>query len=237
MCPEPGLISAWVDGEVGSPWKERLAAHIEACPACAARAGRYSRLSADLAEPAALDEAAVVARIEARLGGRLGGRLGSSPAGHSAAGQPAAALDARGTASADAARAGLGLVQPEAPVPASARPLLWRRRVIVPMPVAAAAAALFVFLAGVAASSFIRPAKPSVQAIAAAEMAPSGPQASSMEALVHYLESQNAQVNLTIQLPSGATFDSGGKPVVIKATDANYAPFSATVPSTEGSKP
>ena len=43
----------------------------------------------------------------------------------------------------------------------------------------------------------------------------------SMEALVRYLEAQNAQVNLTIQLPSGATFSSSGKPVVMKAEAAS----------------
>ncbi len=35
MCPNPELISAFVDGEVPSPWKETLERHFKVCSACA----------------------------------------------------------------------------------------------------------------------------------------------------------------------------------------------------------
>ena len=218
MCPEPGLISAWVDGEVPSPWKERIAAHVATCADCAARVARYRRLSGLLSEGAPADGAAIVSRIEARLGGRLDGLVEapSSAAALSAApGTPREGLDAS----------------------RSGHPRFWGRNVPLPLPVAIAAGAIFLFFAGVAATTFIRPAKPAVQTLAASEIKPTDSQAANMEALVHYLESQNAQVNLTIQLPSGTTFDSSGKPFVMKATDANYAPFSQTDGSSQGSEP
>jgi anti-sigma factor RsiW len=218
MCPEPGLISAWVDGEVPSPWKERIAAHVATCAGCAARVARYRRLSGLLSEGAPADESAIVSRIEARLGGSLDGLVETpmSAAPSSAApGTPREGLD----------------------VSLPGHPRFWGRNIPLPLPVAIAAGAIFLFFAGVAATTFIRPAKPAVQTLAASEIKPTDSQAANMEALVHYLESQNAQVNLTIQLPSGTTFDSSGKPFVMKATDANYAPFSQADGSSQGSEP
>lgn len=40
-CPDSDLFSAYVDGEVPSPWKEKLEAHASSCPECAKRTERY----------------------------------------------------------------------------------------------------------------------------------------------------------------------------------------------------
>lgn len=220
MCPEPGLISAYVDDEVPSPWKERLAAHLCACPDCAAKAKRYTDLGLVLSGGDDLDVSAAVARLEARLGPRLGQSLGEREP------SPEASNPREGR---DPSEVPLG-------VDLSPRPKrVWQRSIPIPMPVAAAAAAVVVFLAGLIFAGVLNPGKTPVQSLAAAESAPSQTKFATMDALVKYLESQDAQVNLTIQLPSGATFDSSGRPVVVKAADANYAPFSATSP--EGSGP
>ncbi|MEL3906779.1 MAG: zf-HC2 domain-containing protein [Treponema sp.] len=34
ICPNKDLFSAYIDGEVSSPWKEQLQQHIEVCPVC-----------------------------------------------------------------------------------------------------------------------------------------------------------------------------------------------------------
>jgi len=34
MCPEPQLLSVYTDGELPSPWKEKLEAHLEECSEC-----------------------------------------------------------------------------------------------------------------------------------------------------------------------------------------------------------
>ncbi|WP_461246016.1 anti-sigma factor family protein [Treponema sp. R6D11] len=34
MCPDPQLLSIYVDGELPSPWKEKMDAHLKECPAC-----------------------------------------------------------------------------------------------------------------------------------------------------------------------------------------------------------
>jgi len=35
MCPDPQLLSTYMDGELPSPWKEKLEAHLEQCSDCA----------------------------------------------------------------------------------------------------------------------------------------------------------------------------------------------------------
>lgn len=38
MCPDRELLSAWVDDEVPSPWREKLEKHVGECRACSAYA-------------------------------------------------------------------------------------------------------------------------------------------------------------------------------------------------------
>jgi anti-sigma factor RsiW len=40
MCPERQLLSIYLDGELPSPWKERMEAHLVSCSECAALLGR-----------------------------------------------------------------------------------------------------------------------------------------------------------------------------------------------------
>lgn len=49
----------YVDGEVPSPWREKLEAHVGTCPACAAKIARYRQLSAGLRGASAASSAAL----------------------------------------------------------------------------------------------------------------------------------------------------------------------------------
>lgn len=55
-CPDSDLYSALLDGEVPSPWKEKLMAHMENCPACERRYGQYERIREGLRASATLPE-------------------------------------------------------------------------------------------------------------------------------------------------------------------------------------
>ena len=186
----------------------------------ASRANR--KLSGLLASEGSCDEASVLARLEARLGKRLDVR--KAEGGTASPARPAAASGLREAPDVLSVQDPPSIRRPPArDIPGTAASPL-------PLPVAIAAAAAFLFFAGVTASTFLRPANPAVRTLAASEIQPQGSQTDNMEALVHYLESQNAQVNLTIQLPTGTTFDSSGKPFVVKATDADYAPLTEIQP-------
>jgi len=43
-CPARDTLSAFVDGEVASPWDQALARHVEGCPACLETVARFRRL-------------------------------------------------------------------------------------------------------------------------------------------------------------------------------------------------
>jgi len=44
MCPDRQLISLYMDGELPSPWKEKMKDHLESCPECRAVFSGYQGL-------------------------------------------------------------------------------------------------------------------------------------------------------------------------------------------------
>jgi anti-sigma factor RsiW len=44
MCPDPQLISIYVDGELPSPWKEKMDVHLKDCPACREKFENFKQL-------------------------------------------------------------------------------------------------------------------------------------------------------------------------------------------------
>lgn len=44
ICPDKDLYSAYLDGELLSPWKEKLEAHMEECPKCRAVLDSYKNI-------------------------------------------------------------------------------------------------------------------------------------------------------------------------------------------------
>jgi hypothetical protein len=71
-CPDLDLYSAYIDGEVPSPWKEKLEAHLASCPSCKAKVEGYrglrTALTAHAASPRMPDLDASFARLCARRG-------------------------------------------------------------------------------------------------------------------------------------------------------------------------
>ena len=41
MCPDRQILSLYLDGELPSPWKEKMESHLEACPECRAALAVY----------------------------------------------------------------------------------------------------------------------------------------------------------------------------------------------------
>lgn len=201
MCPDQKLWSAFADGEVPSPWKERMESHAASCPDCARRLEAYRRVDT-----------------------RMASLMGPSETGE---------LDAAGRRIASR----LASLEASAKPSSSVRLGVRRRptRFPLPMALAAAAAAAFVFFAGVAAGflglgrgglamAALRNSQPAASAVGSAfqtggtVMPPSGAtfsaSANSMEALVSYLDSQGASQAVVIRLPSEASFQTIGNPVI-----------------------
>jgi hypothetical protein len=189
MCPDRDLISAYTDGEVPSPWRERLEEHIASCSDCAALAASYADLSASLRAEAESGEVAALARGRARLDALLA-EMPASPF-------PRAVPRFAGL------RAALG------------------RSVALPLPFAAAVALLVLVLGGATTMLALRHDRGSpMQQIASGEIDPHLAKPASMDELLRYLNSNDGQVQLTINLPPGANFGSAGKPVIMRSNDA-----------------
>ncbi|MDR2541871.1 MAG: zf-HC2 domain-containing protein [Treponema sp.] len=44
MCPDPQLLSIYLDGELPSPWKEKMQEHFAQCPKCKEKLENFKRL-------------------------------------------------------------------------------------------------------------------------------------------------------------------------------------------------
>jgi len=44
MCPEPQLLSIYLDGELPSPWKEKLESHLAECSMCREKLANFRQL-------------------------------------------------------------------------------------------------------------------------------------------------------------------------------------------------
>jgi Predicted transmembrane transcriptional regulator (anti-sigma factor) len=191
MCPDRDLVSAYIDGEIPSPWKERLEEHFSSCADCAALVARYRALGMSLRSDGS--EAVALAAAQERGRQRLDALLSSAPAARPALHS--------GT------RRGSTLHS-------------WGRSINMPIPFAAAAAVLVLLLGGATVALAIKPAgQGAVQTAAASgEISPTPAQAkaASLDELVRYLDSSDGQITLTINLPTGTTFGSVGKPVIMR---------------------
>ncbi|MDR0411633.1 MAG: zf-HC2 domain-containing protein [Treponema sp.] len=48
MCPEQQLLSVYFDGELPSPWEEKMETHVASCAKCASRLAKFSVCSEGL---------------------------------------------------------------------------------------------------------------------------------------------------------------------------------------------
>ncbi len=130
MCPDETLLTAYVDDEVPSPWKERIETHLDQCARCRSRVAQYRALMAALHVADAVDDAHLeqaAQRIHASLDDRLS-KFSRLPHGNTAF---------------DRFFERYPLIS-----------MLGSRRVSVPLPLLAASLLLLVFFAGLAFGLF-----------------------------------------------------------------------------------
>jgi len=191
LCPDRQLLSVYFDGELPSPWKEKMESHIAVCPQCARRLEAYRRVSRAPAEDTFAKEAeAAKERVWRKLEQRTGMTAGT------AAGSTAWPRVVRG-----------GTV--------------WRRHISVPLPAAAAAVVLFVALTLAIALKITGSAANSGMTLAAETEfdAPGIIPVSDMENVMQYLSSRDNGEIIILRLPESRDFVNYGEPAIIKAAD------------------
>jgi hypothetical protein len=133
------MISDYFDGELPSPWKEKLESHISSCVECQKTYAAYAEISRVMAVPADAGMNAARERIWHNLTETYGFAGSSAAAGILGAEE----LENAAGAGNEGRFSGVSRGVPRR----FAEPSLWRKSVRVPLPAAAAAAAILVFSA------------------------------------------------------------------------------------------
>ena len=197
MCPDRQIISLYLDGELPSPWKEKMASHMESCPQCRTVFSRYSSLEKTLqAEPESL-----LKTVQERAQERIWEKLN------------APALVIRSTESGTGADKEKNIIRPF-------ERKIWNRGITLPLPVAAAAAAMiiiaFVALVNIRNGSQNQ-AVPMAAAIGLDDYGTVP--IHDMNEVINYLASQDNGDQMVIRLPETRRFSRSGEPALINAAD------------------
>jgi anti-sigma factor RsiW len=183
MCPDHQILSVYVDGELPSPWKEKMEAHLASCPQCVERLVALRRLTLRSGDDQALKMALNAA--QERVWQRLS-RLKPTE----------------------------GMVWKQVPG-------IWRRRVSVPLPAVAVAAAALIMAATLLLSQQTGPQTSDTMTVAQSPQSMGVPvvPASTINEVLQYLGNKDATDIMLIRLPESKSFSSSGEPALIKAAD------------------
>jgi hypothetical protein len=207
MCPDRQILSVYLDGELPSPWKEKMEHHLASCPLCRKTVETWKRLSGEMRME---EDPAAGARVWERIRRRI--------------------EDAEGTGRflAGEGRAVISLpADSYSPAPGN----LWRRRVILPFPAAAAMAAAAAAMVLALGSMIFKPSRTPViptSAISSLETAGIDMElnnirpVSDVSGVLQYLESTDSNDIVIIRLPESRSFQSAGEPKMLRAAD--YSP-------------
>jgi len=201
MCPDPQLLSIYVDGELPSPWKEKMESHFSQCSACGEKLEKLKRLhellKEDMSERRTITgknaEDSIPEKRELEFMEEAKTRVWRK-------------LESRRSF-----KRGAGL---------------WQRRLSVPLPAAAAAAVIIALLAGlwlrggqVKNNGFAQQAQEPVNFILAAEdEMPGVIPAADISGVLQFLTSDGADV-IILRLPESRNFSRTGEPAIIRAAD------------------
>ena len=215
MCPDPQLLSIYVDGELPSPWKEKMESHFSNCSACGEKLENLKRLHELLIK----DTSARRTIVEKDAA--------------DAEGSNAEGADAEGADSAEQEQEFMEGAKERIWRKLESRRRfkrsagLWQRKLSVPLPAAAAAAVIIALLAGlwlrggqVKNSGFAQQtAQEPVNFILAAEdEMPGIIPAADISGVLQYLASDGTDV-IILRLPESKSFSRTGEPAIIRAAD------------------
>jgi hypothetical protein len=206
MCPDRQILSVYLDGELPSPWKEKMESHLVSCPLCRKTIDSWRQISGGLR--AAEAETGAKDRVWERISLRI--------------------KDSEETKDAPAEAGSFSTA-------AGRRTLtgLWRRRVILPFPAAAALGAAAAALAIITSSLLLRPSErnsPMISDSAVSALESTGIDMelnnirpiSDVSGVLQYLERTDSNDIVIIRLPESRSFQSAGEPKMLRAAD--YSP-------------
>ena len=222
MCPDPQILSIYLDGELPSPWKEKMQEHFTHCSACKIKLENFKRLQ-DLFKE---DKTLTRTYIE---------RVVDEPA------EPRTYTEDELQKSKE--KIWKNIESRQGFNRRSNRSRIWQRKISIPLPAAAVAAVLLLLFAvfwlngrGATPNSQtpsvaeikrgdVPPSLPIERAnyVLAAEMGKieNGliPAAEDMNGILQYLAPQTGANIIILQLPESKNFSRSGEPEIIRAAD------------------
>jgi anti-sigma factor RsiW len=203
MCPDPQLLSIYMDGELPSPWKEKMEAHLAQCSACKERYKNFRHLQ-EMFKKKTHQSRTYVESDGALRPSTADQTLPEQEVIESARDKVWRKMESKWRYS---------------------RRSVWRYKVSLPLPAAAAAAAVIITILAVL---YIRggnlqnqdPASRSnfILASEEEEMPSIIPAAQDMNGLLQLLGSDGTDV-LILRLPESRNFARSGEPAIIRAAD------------------
>ncbi|MCL2229923.1 MAG: hypothetical protein FWC01_02410 [Treponema sp.] len=199
MCPDPQILSIHVDGELPSPWNEKMESHLKSCPECREKFENFKRLH----ELFKKDNTVKRRYVE---------RVVDEPAGE------------RVYTEDEMRERVWNRIKKQRPQ----KPRVWRRRLSIPLPAAAAAAIIIALVAGlwIRGETFFQKGFPNRQDAAALtefnftvdEEIPNLIPASDLNGVIQYLSSDGAEI-IILRLPESSNFSRIGEPAIVRAAD------------------
>jgi len=196
MCPDPQLLSIYMDGELPSPWKEKLESHLAECSMCREKLenlkGLFNKIDA-------LEEQKLMEETKDKIWRKL------------------------------QLRRQMGTIRRRSRVYGNS---VWQRKISVPLPAAAAAAIVVMFMVALwgrsgsvnnngFASLPVDPSEKVNYTLAAQEEEiPNIIPAADMGNVLQYLGSDRAEI-IILQLPENSNFFRVGDPAMVRAADYN----------------
>jgi hypothetical protein len=192
VCPDRQLLSVYFDGELPSPWKEKMESHIAACPHCARQLQIYRKiaLSSDSAEDPTLSSA------QERVWQKL-----EQGATEESSSPPYRSRVFPGNRA------------------------VWRRKISIPIPAAAAAVVLMGLLAffmGIRVTDTTGNPGMGMTFASEAEFDMPGLVSASdmdMENMMRFFDSRDTGDTIVLRLPEIPGFESYGEPAILSAAD------------------
>jgi len=208
MCPDPQLLSIYLDGELPSPWKEKIEAHFAKCSDCREKLENFRRLQKLFAK----DNHTRRVYVE---------RSADQPSSSEYTFTASADEEEDDTASVLAAK---DRVWQSIHSGRSLRHYsVWRRNLSVPLPAAAAAAVVLIVLAALwfRGGLPVRPYESAARAnfvLASEEEMPALIPAADLNGVLQYLGSDGTDI-IIMRLPESRQFLRSGEPAIINASD------------------
>jgi len=208
MCPDPQLLSIYVDGELPSPWKEKMEGHLNKCPDCKAKYENFKKLH----ELFKKDTTAKRTYVERVIDEPSVERTYTEDEMQAAKERVWNKIEAGQKTSKSRYRKSRDSAQ------------IWQRRLSIPIPAAAAAAIIIavVTVLWIRGETFlqngIHSASDKVDFILAAEEEIPILPTADIHGVLQYLASDGSDI-IILRLPETGNFSRSGDPAMIRAAD------------------